>query len=101
MKISTHKEAIELQTKLENIVKDVLKEDKIEFSMALTGRLKVSIDSNYICFNRDFNTVDYIRYTGDYNELNEQIEQLLEVFAIYQSDFDSLIDSYDDISKLI
>ena len=48
MKIETHKEAIKLQSKLENIVSNVLGEKDTELSMALTGRLKVSIDSNFM-----------------------------------------------------
>lgn len=100
MKIETHKEAIKLQSKLENIVNNVLGEKDIELSMALTGRLKVSIDSGYICFNRDYKTVDYIRYAGDYSVLKQYIGRLIDTFICYKDDFDALMDSYDNISKL-
>jgi len=100
LKIETHKEAIKLQSKLDNIVSNVLGEKDTELSMALTGRLKVSIDSNFICFNRDYKTVEYIRYIGDYNVLVDYINTLATVFAKYKDDFDALMDSYDNISKL-
>jgi Zn-dependent M32 family carboxypeptidase len=99
MKIKIHKEAIELQTKLEDILNDIF-EEGVELSMALTGKLKVSIDSNYICFNKDYKTVDYIRYEGDYNILIDYINKLISVFDYYKSDFDNLMDSYENISKL-
>jgi hypothetical protein len=80
-------------------MKKELKIDEVEMSMALTGRLKVSFDNNFITFDKD-NEVHYIKFMGFKSELDEIIEQIKTVLEKHKAEFEKLLWSYENITQL-
>jgi len=98
--ITTKSEAIELENELDALVSEAIKE-KSTVSMALTGRLKINFGDNYISFERDFKTVDYIDYHGSYDSLSEIIKTIQKTMAENVENFVLLINTYENRNKLL
>ena len=72
-------------------------------SMAWTGKLKVELDDgvdNYIAWNMDYDTVDYIRYVGFYDNLLELIDNIRECIDDNRDIFEKLLWSYTHRNEL-
>lgn len=89
------KEKCELEQKCDNLLKQALGE-YCEISMALTSKLKVTFDDgfSYVTINNDFNSICYIKYTGDYSNLKYTIRQILACVKKHENDFRLLLESY-------
>ena len=95
----TKQEAMELETKCDNLLIQCTGED-CKVSMALTGRLKVYFDANFIVLNKDYKTVNYLKYTGYYEDLNEYIEKIVKCVNENKELFDQLMWSYEHNREL-
>lgn len=95
----TTKEAREIENICDALTSHYLKEE-CTVSWALSSRLKIEFDGNYININKDMKTVDYICYTGDYNDLQEHIEKIVTCIAENQTVFGKLFWSYDHMRDL-
>lgn len=92
----TKQEAIELETKCDEIVSEYLNE-KCTVSMALTGRLKVNFGDNYFSFEKDMNTVNYVMFHGFYSDLENCINTIRKCFRDNKKLFKNLLCSYANI----
>lgn len=95
----TKQEASEIENICDKLMSYYLKEE-CTMSMALTGRLKVEFDGNFITINKPFGNVDYVRYVGYYSDLQEYIEKIQLCLQENKGIFDKLMWSYEHISEL-
>lgn len=95
----TRKEALELENKCDKLMAEYIKEGCC-VSLALTGKLKIEFDDNYITLNRKRREVDYINYIGYYDDLIEIVNQAFNCIEDYEDDFNKLIWSYEHITEL-
>lgn len=97
----TRNEAIDIQNKCDKLISDTI-DSKCEVSMALTGKLKVSYDSNFITFaiKDDGIGVDYISYTGWYEDLMVDVDRIRDCLTDNFYMFNQLMWSYRNIDKL-
>jgi hypothetical protein len=95
----TKQEAIELESKCDELMSEYIKEE-CNVSMALTGKLKIIFDDNYIVFDKALRAVHYINYTGDYQDLMDIIRQAFFCIYDHKSMFDRLIWSYEHMREL-
>lgn len=95
----TKQEAIELENKCDELMSKYL-EEKCRVSLALTGKLKIEFDGNYITINKKLKEVDYVNCVGYYGWLQYIIEKAFDCIYDHEDDFDKLIWSYEHIREL-
>ena len=95
----TKTEAIELENKCDKLMSEYLKEN-CNVSLALTGKLKIEFDGNYITLNTKLRETDYVRYTGFYDDLQVIIHKAFDCFDDYEDMFNKLIWSYEHIKEI-
>lgn len=96
----TKTEALKLENRCDKIMSGYLGRT-CTVSMALTGKLKVEfIDGDYITWNMTCNDVDYIRYTGFYDYLVDDIHIIQECIDDNRDIFEQLIWSYNHRGEL-
>lgn len=94
----TKQEAMDLETKCDELMSQYTKED-CSVSMALTGRLKVYFDDDFITLNKD-RTVHHVSFTGFYSDLEEYISKIVKCIEDNEDLFEQLMWSYEHISEL-
>lgn len=94
----TRQEAIELETKLETALTDFLGKE-VEFSMALTSRLRVTSADWFINFEDD-GEPSYIKYVGDYDDLKEYLIKIKQFFVDNAEELKDLKWTYNHQSEL-
>ena len=96
----TKSEAIELENKIDKDLTDLLRME-CNISLSLTNRVKVSMeDSNYLCFDKDLHTIDYLHFNGKYDNLIGIVWKLRNYFVLNVPDIENLIWSYEHIREL-
>lgn len=95
----TKQEAIKLENKCDKLMSEYL-HTECTVSMALTGKLKVKFNGDYITLDKDFNTASYINFTGFYYDLKDCIDAIVRCVEANRALFDELIWSYEHISSL-
>lgn len=69
-------------------------ETECEVSMALTGALRVSLDGKFININVQTKSVDWVKWSGDYEELKDYIEKSISVIKENEEKIGLLMQSY-------
>jgi hypothetical protein len=95
----TKQEAIELENKCDELMSKYTNEE-CNVSLALSGKLKVIFGDNYIVFDKELRGIDYISYTGFYQDLMDVIHQAFFCIYDHKSMFDRLIWSYENMKEL-
>ena len=95
----TKKEAIELENKCDKLMSEYL-EKECNVSLALTGKLKIEFNGNYITLNKKLEEPDYINYNGYYEDLIDDIDKAFGCIGDNNGIFNKLIWSYEHIAEL-
>lgn len=95
----TKQEALELENKCDTLMSKYLHTSCV-VSLALTGRFKVSFEANYIILEKDNKTVSYIKFHGEYSELEEYINSIIKCIEDNKEVFDKLIWSYEHMNEI-
>lgn len=97
----TKQEACRIEETCDALMSRYLKTE-CEVSMALTGKLKISFDGNYITVNRmgDELSIDYVRYVGFMDNLQDDIDRAFSCLREHANTFDTLMWSYDHRGEL-
>ncbi len=90
----TKHEAFELEAKIDDIFSKAT--GKIcQCSMALTGALRVGFGDNFVNINKyDLQSPDWVKYSGDYDELLDCISAIQKAIRDNEKDVKTLLDSY-------
>ncbi len=89
----TKKEAIELESSIDKLFSEKL-ETECEVSMALTGALRIFLDGGFFNIKADTETVDWVKWNGDYADLWSYIDKAILVIRENKEKIDMLIQSY-------
>lgn len=89
----TKQEAINLETKIDQMFSKKL-ETNCEVSMALTGALKISVDDGFFNIKIDTKSVDWVKWNGDYETLQDYISKIKLVIEENVEKIDLLMQSY-------
>ena len=95
----TKKEALALEALCEKHLDKVLNE-KVEMSMTLSGKLKVTFGENFVTFTDSFSEVIYISFYGFASDLKEAIDKIVKCMHENREDFESLLWSYQNRNLL-
>lgn len=96
----TKADAEKLETICDELMCLYLGED-CTVSLALTGRLKISLESNhFIIMTKALDDVSYISFTGDFKDLNNYIDAIVKCVTENRGVFDKLIWSYEHRTEL-
>ena len=95
----TKTEALEIEKKCDELMSNALSWD-CNVSQALTGRLKVAFDSNFINVSSDFSEVQYVGFHGYYEELITYCRKILQCLNENRELFEKLMWSYSHIMEL-
>lgn len=95
----TKKEAMELEIKCDKLMSEYLNID-CTVGLALTGRFKVIIEDDYIILEKNKKTVSYIKFQGEYSELEEYISSIIKCIEDNKELFDKLIWSYNHMNEI-
>lgn len=95
----TKQEAINLENKCDELMSKYTKE-KCNVSLALTGKLRIEFDGNYITLNKKLREADYVRYVGYYEDLCLIVDQAFNCIEDHEDMFDKLIWSYEHVREL-
>ena len=96
----TKLEAIELERKCDELMCECLHTDCCSVSMALTGKLKVEFNGDYITLTDDYSDASYINFSGFYYDLKDCINAIVRCVEANMAMFDELMWSYKNISSL-
>jgi len=100
--ITTKSEAIELQNHFDKLLCASLDyEDNVQISLSLTNKIKVEFGEDFICFTKDEFEPCYLSYRGSYSELLSIVTVIQNVLHNNSNSIDLLMESYDNISKLV
>lgn len=92
----TKKEAMELELECDKLFSDSLKED-CHVSRALIGYLSVSFGENFINIShRDLHTPEYVKYSGDYGTLVDNITAIQDTIQKNREKIELLMRSYNE-----
>ncbi len=89
----TKKEAMELESSIDKLFSEKL-ETECEVSMALTGALRVSLDGGFFNIKVDTETVDWVKWNGDYGTLQDYINKSILTIRGNKEKIDMLMQSY-------
>jgi hypothetical protein len=95
----TKKEAIALEALCEKYLAKVLNE-KVEMSMTLSGKLKVTFGENFVTFTDSFSEVIYMSFDGFALDLKEAIDKIVKCMNENREDFELLRWSYENRNLL-
>lgn len=95
----TKLEALELENKCDELMSAYL-HTECSVSMALTGKLKVEFNGDYITLTKDYKDASYINFTGFYFDLKDCIDAVIRCVDANRALFDELMWSYENISNL-
>lgn len=95
----TKKEALELENKCDILMSKYLHINCI-VSLSLTGCFKICLENNYIILEKDNKTVSYIKFQGEYYELEEYISSIIRCIEDNKELFEKLIWSYKHIEEV-
>lgn len=89
----TKKEAIDLENEVDKIFSEKLGTD-CEVSMTLTGTLRISADEGFFNINTDKEVVDWVKWNGDYQILQEYINKTIIAIRENKEKVNLLLASY-------
>ena len=90
----TKQEAIQIEEECDKLFSDALETD-CNVSMVLTGDLRVSFKDSYVnIYHRDLFTVNWIKYSGDYDDLLTCIERIQRTISKNRAKIELLMQSY-------
>ena len=89
----TKQEAIELESEIDKLFSEKLKTD-CEVSMALTGALRISVDGGFFNIKTDTQVVDWVKWNGEYEVLQDYINKAKLVIEENEEKIDLLMQSY-------
>ena len=95
----TKLESLELEKKCDKLMSEYL-HTECTVTMALTGKLKVEFNGDYITLTKDYNTASYVSFTGFYNDLRNCVDAIVRCVDANRTLFDELMWSYEHISSL-
>lgn len=95
----TKQEALELENKCDTLMSKYLHINCI-VSLSLIGRFKICFEDNYIILEKDNKTVSYIKFQGEYYELEEYISSIIRCIEDNKELFDKLIWSYEHMEEM-
>lgn len=95
----TKKEACDIERSCEELLYRYLNRP-CSVSLALTGKLKISFDDNFITLNDDYETVDFIKFFGWNGHLQDTIDTVKTCIKDNKELFNTLIWSYEHIREL-
>lgn len=95
----TKEYALELEERCDKLMSEYL-HDVCTVSMALTGRLKVEFNGDFITLNKDYTDASYINFCGDYSDLKDCIDAIVKCVEANAALFNELMWSYSHISEL-
>ena len=98
-KTMTKQEACDLENMCGTLMSKCVGEE-CRVSLALTGRLKISFNDGFITLKKDRSGVDYVKYVGYYEDLEDIIKRALSCVNSNTSLLDKLIWSYEHIREL-
>ena len=92
----TKKEAQELELECDKLFSDALSEN-CHVSRALIGYLSVSFGENFINIShRDLHTPEYVKYSGDYETLVDNITAIQDTIQKNREKIELLMRSYNE-----
>lgn len=89
----TKQEAIDLEKEIDKLFSEKL-ETACEVSMALTGALRISVDYGFFNIKADTKVVDWVKWSGDYEVLQDYINKAKLVIEENEEKIVELIQSY-------
>lgn len=89
----TQKEAIDLEKEVDKIFSEKLEAD-CEVSMSLAGALRISVDNGFFNIKCDKQSVDWVKWNGDYEVLKEYINKSILAIRENREKIDMLMKSY-------
>lgn len=96
----TKKEALELETKCDNLLSEATGHD-CSVSQALGGNLRIQFGENNITINKyDLDTTEWVHYIGDYGELQSFISSVRVAIRKNKELFEMLMWSYTNVREL-
>lgn len=96
----TKKEALELESKCDNLLSEATGCD-CSVSQSLSGNLRIQFGENNITINKyDLDTPEWVHYIGDYSELQSFIISVRVAIRKNKELFKSLMWSYENIREL-
>ena len=96
----TKKEALELETKCDNLLSEATGYD-CSVSQALGGNLRIQFGENNITISKyDLDTPEWVHYIGDYGELQSFISSVRVAIRKNKELFERLMWSYTNVREL-
>lgn len=95
----TKEEAIKLENRCDKIMSGYLGMP-CTLSLALTGKLKVEFDDNFITWSMARNEVDWVWYVGFYDDLLEYTGKINTCISDNRDIFEKLVWSYEHRCEL-
>ena len=96
----TKREALELETKCDNLLSEATGYD-CSVSQALGGKLRIQFGENNISLSKyDLDTPEWVHYIGDYSELQSFIIAVRVIIRKNKELFEKLMWSYTNIREL-
>lgn len=89
----TKQEAIDLEKEIDKLFSEKLETD-CEVSMALTGALRISVDYGFFNIKVDTELVDWVKWNGFYDVLQDYINKAILVIRQNKEKLDLLLQSY-------
>ena len=96
----TKKEALELESKCDNLLSEATGCD-CSVSQALGGNLRIQFGENNITISKyDLDTPEWVRYMGDYYELQSFVDSVRVAIRKNKELFEKLMWSYGNVREL-
>lgn len=89
----TKQEAVDLEKEIDKLFSKKLETD-CEVSMALTGALRISVDYGFFNIKADTKAVDWIKWSGDYETMQDYINKTKLVIEENEEKIAELMQSY-------
>lgn len=89
----TKQQAIELEANIDKLFSEKLETD-CEVSIALAGALRISLNNGFININSRTKRVAWVKWNGDYDELQNYINKIIIVITGNEEKIEMLINSY-------